>query len=129
MITLAEVRDFLKTKIECEHWYCGKIDSNQERCIGIYNVQGPAPTIAIGGLSNTSTAVKVVSILVHWTKNNNTAEQKAHDVYNTLLGQDGTIGGKRVIMFDMITSEPVGVGTDDKGIFEYVINFKIIYER
>ena len=29
----------------------------------------------------------------------------------------------------MRTSEPVGIGTDDKGVYEYVINFIIYYKK
>lgn len=126
---LSEVREFLKTKIDCPQWYCGKIDGSKEQCIGIYGVKGPPPFIALGGLDNTSYSTKAISILVHWTKNNNTAEQKAQEVYNALFGQTAIIGGKKVSKFDMRTSEPVGVGTDDNGIFEYVIETVIYFER
>lgn len=126
---LSEVREWLKTKVECPQWYSGKIDGSKEQCIGIYNVQGPKANIAIGGVENTSYATKAISILVHWGKNANIAEQKAQEIYNTLFGQGGTIGGKRVIKFDMRTSEPIGVGTDENNIYEYVIETVIYYER
>jgi hypothetical protein len=126
---LTEVKEFLKTKIECPKWYIGKIDASQEQCIGIYSVQGPAQNIALGGLANTSYSTKAISILVHWTKNCNTAEQKAQEVYNALFAQSATIGGKRVIKFDMRTPEPVGVGTDSNGVFEFVIETVIYYGR
>lgn len=126
---LSEVREYLKTIIQCPQWYCGKIDDSKEQCIGIYNVQGPVPNIAIGGLENTSYATKAISILIHWTKNCNTAEQKAQEVYNALFGQSVTIGGKRVIKFNMRTPEPVSVGTDSNGVFEFIIETIIYYER
>lgn len=129
-MTLAEVRDWLKTKITCPQWYIGKIDGNKEQCIGIYNTTGPVPRIAVGGLENTSTAVKAVSILVHWGKNADTAEQKAQEVFAALYGVTGAVvGGRRVVMFQMPQSGPVNVGTDDYGIYEYVVEVYIIYER
>lgn len=112
MITLKNVREFLKTKIDCENWYSGKIDASKDKCIGIYNIEGEKPYIALGGLDNTSYLTKAISILVHWTNNSNTAELKAQEVYNALLGQTGVIGGHRVIMFDMKTAGPVSIGTD-----------------
>ncbi|MDF2804943.1 MAG: hypothetical protein K0S61_4848 [Anaerocolumna sp.] len=129
MMLLSEIKDWLKTKIDCPNWYAGKIDGSVEQCIGIYSIEGGKPNIAIGGLSNTTYAKKSISILVHWGKNTTPAEQKAQEVYNVLFGQSDVIGGKRVIMFDMRTSEPIGVGTDDNGIFEFVIEVNIIYER
>lgn len=129
-MTLKEVREYLKTKIDCPNWYGGKIDASKEQCIGIYNIQGPVPNIALGGLANTSYFTKAISILVHWTNNSNTAEEKAQEVYNALLCNfNAVIGGKRIIKFDMKTSEPISVGTDDNGIFEYVIETVIYYER
>lgn len=129
MMLLSEVREFLKTKIDCPQWYSGKIDASKEQCIGIYNIKGPQANIALGGLDSTSYSTKAISILVHWTKNNDTAERKAQDVYNALFSKTGEIGGYRVIKFDMRTSEPVGIGTDENGIFEYVIETVIYYER
>lgn len=130
MMTLAEVRDWLKTQVDCPAWYIGKIDGSKEQCIGVYNTTGPSPRIAVGGLANTSTAVKAVSILVHWGRNANVAEQKAQEVYQALFGKRGAaIGGRRVIMFQMPQSGPINVGTDGRGIYEYVIETNILYER
>ncbi|MBY0756512.1 minor capsid protein [Clostridium sardiniense] len=126
---LSEVREYLKTKIECPQWYIGKIDGTKEQCIGIYSIQGAKSNIALGGLVNTSYSTKAISILVHWGKNANTAEQKAQEVYNSLFGQNAVIGNKRIIKFDMRTSESIGVGTDKNGIYEYVIEVNIIHER
>lgn len=126
---LTEIKDFLKTVITCPQWYTGKIDSTVEQCIGIYSREGLKPVIALGGLTNTSYSTKAISILVHWGKNSNTAEQKAQEVYNTLFGQDATIGGKKVIKFDMKFSEPIGIGTDTNGYYEYVIDIIIYFER
>ena len=33
MMTLAEVRDWLKTQVECPAWYIGKIDGSKEQDI------------------------------------------------------------------------------------------------
>lgn len=129
MMTLAAVRDWLKEQVSCPNWYIGKADTSKPQCICLYNINNGMPVLAIGGLANTSYAVKAVSILVHWSKNADTAERKAQEVYASLFGQSAVIGGKRVISFQMRTPEPVSVGTDEAGIFEYVIEFTIYYER
>ena len=129
MMTLGEIRDWLKTQVNCPQWYIGKIDGSKEQCIGLYNVTSPAPVIALGGLENTSYTTKAISILVHWGKNADTAERKAQEVYAALFGQTGIIGDHQVIQFDVRTSEPVNVGTDDNNIYEYVIETVIYYER
>lgn len=128
-MTLAEIREWLKTKITCPNWYVGKIDAKKEQCIGLYSKGGTAPLIALGGLSNSSYSAKPVSILVHWGKNADEAEKKAQEIYAAMFGQGATIGNKRVINFDMRTPEPVGVGTDEQSIYEFVIEVNIFYER
>lgn len=128
-MTLAEIRDWLKTQITCPNWYIGKIDGNKPECIGIFSVPGPSPRIAVGGLGSTGYAIKSVSILVHWGKNANLAEIKAQEVYNAMFGKSAVIRGKQIPMFQMVSSDPVGIGTDDEGIFEYVINTNIVFER
>lgn len=116
-------------QVKAPAFFTGKIDSSIDNCIGIYNLSGSKPNIAIGGLQNTSYAVKPISILVHWGKNSNAAELKAQEVFNKLFGQTAIINGHRVIQFDMRSSEPIDVGTDDNGIYEYVIQTNIFYER
>lgn len=130
-MTLAQIRDWLKTQADCPNWYINKIDGSKDTCIGIYGRQAPdlvKPTI--GGMENRSYALKAVSILVHWGKNANLAEQKAQEVYVALIGRSNfKVGNRRVVMVDMRTSEPVAVGTDEKGIYEYVIDAYFYYER
>ena len=125
---LSEIREYLKSKIESPQWYLNKV-GDKEQSITIYNTVGPAPRIALGGLEQTSFTTKAISILVHWGKESNKAELKAQEVYNALFGQDGTIGGKKVIQFKMKTDSPIYVGTDSEGIIEYVIETIIYYER
>jgi hypothetical protein len=131
MMTLANVKDWLKTVVtEDAGFYIGKIDGDKEKCIGVYGMKLGQPVIAIGGMSNTTYAYKPVSILIHWTTNASTTELIAQALYENMIGQsDISIGGHRVICFDMQTPEPVPVGTDNHNIFEYVIETNIIYER
>ncbi|MCU0079338.1 minor capsid protein [Extibacter muris] len=128
-MTLADVKDYLKNRIICPNWYVGKRDKDKEQSITVYPTQGPVPRIPIGGLEQSRYGTKVASVLVHWGKSYTPAEQKAQEVYDCLFGQAGVIGGKEVIMFDMRTSEPVGLGTDGKGYYEFVINFVVYYRK
>lgn len=128
-MTLAEVKEYLKSKVECPAWYVGKRDTAAEKSITVYPADGPPPIIPVGGLDNKSWHTKAVSILIHWGKYATPAEEKAQKVYDLLFGQKGEIGEYQVIKFDMRTSEPVGVGTDDARYYEYVINFIIYYKK
>lgn len=126
---LSDIREYLKTKVECPQWYLNKMGGTKEESITIYNSIGLAPRMALGGLENTSYTTKAISILVHWGKDSNKAELKAQEVYNAFFGKDGIMGGKRVIQFKMKTDSPIYVGTDSEGIIEYVIETIIYHER
>ena len=126
-MTLADFKDWLKTQVSAENWYVGKRDEAKEESITLYPTQPTAPIIAIGQSSSYTT--KAVSILVHWGKYFTAAEQKANEVYDAIFGQHPEIGGHRVVHFDTRTAEPVGVGTDSAGIYEFVINLVIYYTR
>lgn len=128
-MTLEEVKDWLKTVIESPRWYVGKINGNDKQCIGVYPTQGPVRPVPIGGLSNRTYDTRAVSILIHWGNDAVQAEAKAQELYNALYGQTAVIAGCQVAMFDMRTDAPLSVGTDEKGIYEYVINFVIYYKK
>lgn len=128
MLTLANVRDWLKPQIaDSESFTIGKLDMTKKQAVCIYNRQSTSNKIAVGGLENTSTANKKISVLVHWGTNCNTAELKAQEIYNLFQGTQ-TINGKKCF-FDVEFDEPVSLGTDDKGIYEFTIELTIIYER
>jgi len=128
-MTLTDIKDYLKAHIKCDNWYAGKIDAKQEYCIGVFPTQPPAPVVPIGGLKNKSYATKSVSVLVHWGKQASPAEAKAQEIFSLLFGQNPAIAGHETIKLDFRTSEPVGIGTDDLGVYEYVINFVIYYKK
>ena len=72
--------------IIADYFYIGKLDNKKEKSIGIYQLQTSNYTnIAIGGLTNTKSFEKNVSILIHWNKNANETELKALELYYKLL--------------------------------------------
>ena len=130
-MTLADIRDWLKTLNVGEHFYVGKIDNKKDKSIGVYDRQtGGGAEIAIGGLEATKTAVKHISVLIHWNNNASETEAKAQYLYNSLLClKDVTIGDKHVDYIYLATPAPVDVGSDDKGIYERVIWLDIYYKK
>lgn len=127
-MNLLDIMHWLDSQVDCPQFYQGKVGPAHES-ITIYNAVGAVPRLAIGGLDNTSYTNKPISLLVHWGKSPSVAERKAKEVYDAMFGKSAVIGGKRVIMFQMRTSEPIGVGTDSEGIYEYVIEVNILHER
>lgn len=131
MITLAEVRDWIKTFNAANNYYIGKIDNKQENSIGIYQRKTiDGPRVAIGGRSLTSYDVKSISILIHWNKNANETEKRAQYLYNRLFEAESVvIGGTPIKMITLLQNEPVDVGTDDNNVYERVIELDLYYER
>ncbi len=131
MITLAEVRDWIKTFNVANNYYIGKIDNKQENSIGIYQRKTiDGPRVAIGGRSLTSYDVKSISILIHWNKNANETEKRAQYLYNRLFEAESVvIGGTPIKMIALLQNEPVDVGTDDNNVYERVIELDLYYER
>ena len=133
MLTLADVKDWLKGFQVGEHFYCGKIDSKPEKTIGVYQRKPSGqPRVALGGRENTSYEVKQISVLVHWNQYSSQTEEAAASLYEKIriAGEEGlTIGDTRVFFIRMEVPEPVDVGTDEGGIYERVIWFDVIYER
>nr|DAU42485.1 MAG TPA: hypothetical protein [Caudoviricetes sp.] len=131
MITLAEVRDWIKTFNAANNYYIGKIDNKQENSIGIYQRKTiDGPRVAIGGRSLASYEVKSISILIHWNKNANETEKRAQYLYNRLFEAESVvIGGTPIKMIALLQNEPVDVGTDDNNVYERVIELDLYYER
>ena len=129
MITLANIRDFLKRFDLFEHYYIGKLDNKQDKSLGIYSFKRNEPTVtAIGG--DSSYDIKGVSLLIHYNNNADETEIAALRLFEKLRTvKDVTIGNTQIYMIQLLMPEPVDVGTDDKGVYERVIEMKIYYER
>lgn len=129
MITNSNVRDFVKTISDAEHYYIGMLDNKLDKSIGIYTLKGSgSQPQAIGGES--TYAFKGISILVHWNRNADETERAALSLYEQLRTvKNVIINGHTVYMIELLVPEPVDVGTDEKGVYERVIELKIYYER
>lgn len=131
-MTLAEVRDWLKTMSTAEHFYIGKLDAKQDKSLGVYSraATGQAPDIPLGGLSCAKTAVKQVSLLLHWNQNAKETDAAAQTLFEALETAAGIqIGGRPVAYLQLLVPEPVDVGTDENGVYERVIWMDIYYRR
>ena len=88
LLGLADIRDWLKTLkyTASENCYIGKLDNKKDKSIGVYQLKtSNESNVAIGGIDNTKTMEKSVSILIHWNTNAKETEQKAYEIYNSLL--------------------------------------------
>lgn len=131
MITASDVKEYLKSQINgVNNWYSGSLRDSKEKGICVYSKPAMSKNkVAVGGIDNTSTFVQGYAILIHWNKNAKTSEEKAMEIYTQLWGSNPVINGHRIIKIDLRDANPVSVGVDDNGIYEFVINFDILYER
>jgi len=111
--------------------YIGKMDSRKDKSIGVYNRPGSgSPEIALGGPDCTTYGTKPVSLLVHWNKNPSETEEAAAQLFEKLQNVTGPdIADTRIDFIRLMVPEPQDVGTDDNGVYEYVIWLDFICER
>lgn len=131
MIFLKDIKDWIKTIFEADHYYMGKLDNKQNKSVGVYQRKtGNPPRMCIGGEENTSYDIKPISILVHWSNDADETEQAAYELFeNIRKSTNVTINNILIPYIKLLVSEPVDVGTDDKGIYERVIELDIYYEK
>ncbi len=126
-----QVKNWLKEKTSVgQGIYVGTIDGNAEKCLGVYLQKRSGPArICLGGPSQTKTDELQATILVHWGKSSVQAEAKACDIWQLFYGLTDTImGGTRVYYADP-GAGPIPVGRDERGVFEYVVNVRLIYKK
>lgn len=132
MLGLADIRDWLKTlNNKADNYYIGKLDNKNDKSIGVYQGKNTiSPRITLGGCENSSYEVKAITILIHWNLNARETEEFSYKLYEELLKQNSVvINNHRINMINLITNEPIDVGTDEKNVYERVIDLEFYYER
>ena len=129
MLYTADVREWLKTLSAADHYSVGKIDNRLDRSIGVYALDTSGyPVRAIG--QDSSYTILPVSVLIHWTKDAKITEQAARQLFEAIrTARNQTVNGHKIYLIDLLTPDPVFIGTDEKGVYEWVIEFQIYYER
>lgn len=133
MLQLTEIRQWIASLgiAEDQHVYMGKLDNKQQKSIGVYGRSGSgSPDIALGGLECTTYDTKRLSLLVHWTTRKAESEVAAYELFEKLRNVSSLdIGDTHINYLSLMVPEPQDVGTDDGGVYEYVIWLDLIYER
>lgn len=133
MLKLTEIRQWIASLgiAEDQHVYIGKLDNKQQKSIGVYGRNGSgSPGIALGGLECTTYDTKRLSLLVHWTTRKAESEVAAYELFEKLRNVSSLdIGDTHINYLRLMVPEPQDVGTDDGGVYEYVIWLDLIYER
>ena len=125
---LAEFRDYLKTLNVAEHYSIGKIDNSKDKSLGVYGDSTYRRIEAVG--RRKSYGVAQFRILLHWNRNLAETEEQARNLFEQIRYiTDTDMGTMHVQYLDLAYEEPVFVGTDSNGVYEYVIRGAIYYSR
>ena len=132
MITLADIRDWLKSFGLFDNYYIGRIDSKKKNSLGVYNLQDAGRREVIGGLKVYEK--KGVSLLIHGDTNKANTERKAWDLYNAIesVSKNENIliaKEKKVFFIELLNNEPIDANQDSDSVYEYVIEMNIYFEK
>lgn len=129
MITLADVRDYLKSFNLFKGYYVGRIDANKKDILGVYDLRNRARHKTVG--TNTQRYdIKGVSLLIHGDTNKTNTEQLAIKLYEALENaENAVIAGKKVNIIALQQDAPIDVDADANKVYEYVIEVLFYVER
>ena len=132
MITLADIRDWLKSFGLFDNYYIGRIDSKKKNSLGVYNLQDAGRREVIGDLKVYEK--KGVSLLIHGDTNKANTERKAWDLDNAIesvcKNENILIAKeKKVFFIELLNNEPIDVNQDADSVYEYVIEMNIYFEK
>ena len=129
MITLADVRDYLKSFNLFSGYYVGRIDANKKNVLGVYDLRNRARHKTIGTNTN-KYEVKGVSLLIHGDTNKTNTEKLAIKLYEALeSAENGEIAGRKINIIDLQQDAPIDVDADSSKVYEYVIEVLFFVER
>lgn len=127
-LSTVNVKDYLKTIIsDCQKWSIGQIDRNQEKAIAVYANRRNMGKIS--SFTNLQTySYLPITILLRWTKNYNIAETKANSIYELLNSSSFLIDDYKCNI-DCLYEGPIDLGPDENGIYEFSIEFNLLYKK
>lgn len=133
MLSLKDIQGYIAGLgvADSEHVYIGKLDNKKQKSIGVYSrASSGEPHIALGGLDYTTYDIKPMSLLIHWNRDKDEAEKTAYELFEKLRNISSLkIGDTHIHYLRLMVPEPQDVGTDDNGVYEYVIWLDFIYQR
>jgi hypothetical protein len=129
---IAEFRDYLKTLNVATNYYIGKIENSKDYTLGVYADSSTRRVEAFG--KNGSYGTFGFRLLLHWNKNARETETSAFDLFEKIryiTDTDMTSGESTVHVqyLDLDYDEPISMGTDENGVYEYVITGTIYYRK
>ena len=129
MVTLADIRDYLKSFNLFTAYYVGRIDGNKKNVLGVYDL-APTRRHKTIGKGTQKYDIKGVSLLIHGDTNKTNTEKLAISLYEALENvEDGEVAGKKINIIDLQQDAPIDVDADSNKVYEYVIEVMFFIER
>ena len=129
MVTLADVRDYLKSFGLFDGYYVGRIDANKKNVLGVYDLS-PTRRHKTIGKGTQRYDIKGVSLLIHGGTNKTDTEKLAIKLYDALENaNNAVIAGRKVNIIDLQQDAPIDVDADTNNVYEYVIEVLFYVER
>lgn len=127
-MTLNEFAEYLRTS--GKKVFVGTINRKLAQCLAIYPGTGIPPVRGFGGVAPSYDTLPV-RLLIHWGEDTDVCQGIANELYTQLFTKytGEIVGGKRVVLFQLLDSAPVDLLRDENNICEMVIRLNIIYER
>ena len=127
---LSKIKDYFKTEFKwTDAISIGKIDNNQDKAICFYPSKRDIGKIkTLGGKKNKGYDLIPVSILLRYTKNQVSADDKAQEIYDFFDEGSFLIEDKRIFAI-MKSENPIWLGTDDKNVYEYYFELDFYKDR
>lgn len=123
-----KVKEYLKSIIkDCDNWSIGKIDNNQEKAIAIYTNRRQLDSLS-KYRNLQSYGILPITLLLRWTKNYNTAETKANDIYELLDCSSFFIDDYRCNI-NCLYDGPIDLGSDENGVYKFSIELNLLYRK
>lgn len=135
MLLLKDITNYFKELNTSEDWkfenfYRGKLDNRPEKSLGFYDITEERFISSIGGSSETKQKNLYVSVLIHWNKFFDQTEDISNKVYNKLIElsdlKDIDINGNNINFIELVSGNE-DIGTDDKNVYERVIQIRFNY--
>ena len=129
MVTLADVRDQIKSIDLFTAYYVGRMDASKKNVLGVYDLM-PNRRHKTIGKGTQRYDIKGVSLLIHGDTNKTNTEQLAIKLYEALENADNAvIAGRNINIIDLQQDAPIDVDADSSKIYEYVIEVLFYVER
>lgn len=129
-MTLADVRDYIASLNLTKEVYMGKLPDKPEQSIGVYNSKHQYPPHrTLGGPDWQGYGIKHVTLLVHWNKSPRDIEKAATALFDAMNAARDVKINETTIKFIQLLYDLQDIGTDETGVYEYVIEAAVIYEK